>query len=387
MKISVLCPDLSHNCLGRAYLLAKVLQRRYKVEIVGPIFGNSIWKPVAHDQSIPYKYMTLDGRFTPYYQLYELTKEIDGDVIYASKPAFTSFGIGLFKKIAGRKPLILDSDDWEMGLIKNSFRRLSPYYRIKSTIYSMIYLYSLGSYCGTLLCEKAIRLADDITVSNNFLKSKFGGSIVWHGRDTEAFNPDRFDKAPLRAKYNFDRDEKIVMFFGTPQPYKGVEDLIEASGMIRDENVLTVLVGLNQSPYSQRLLSAGEQTLGSRFRAFGEQPFEKVPEFLAMADVVVVPQRENIATRGQVPAKIFDAMAMAKPTIATDVSDMPYILQGCGWIVKAGDIEKLSAAIQHVLKSPAEAQEMGWKARRKCIENYSWNAMERVLRTIFQKYE
>jgi hypothetical protein len=34
MKISILYPDLSHNCLGRAYLLlAKILQRHYEVEI------------------------------------------------------------------------------------------------------------------------------------------------------------------------------------------------------------------------------------------------------------------------------------------------------------------------------------------------------------------
>lgn len=49
MKISILTPDLSHNCLGRAYLLAKVLQRHYKVEITGPMFGEEIWGPIAND--------------------------------------------------------------------------------------------------------------------------------------------------------------------------------------------------------------------------------------------------------------------------------------------------------------------------------------------------
>jgi len=42
MKISILPPDLSHNCLGRAYLLAKILQRHYEVEIIGPMFGEGI---------------------------------------------------------------------------------------------------------------------------------------------------------------------------------------------------------------------------------------------------------------------------------------------------------------------------------------------------------
>ena len=42
IKISILSPDLSHNCLGRAYLLAKILQRHYEVEIIGPMFGEGI---------------------------------------------------------------------------------------------------------------------------------------------------------------------------------------------------------------------------------------------------------------------------------------------------------------------------------------------------------
>jgi len=38
MKISILTPDLSHNCLGRAYLLAKIIQGYYEVEIIGLMF-------------------------------------------------------------------------------------------------------------------------------------------------------------------------------------------------------------------------------------------------------------------------------------------------------------------------------------------------------------
>jgi len=47
MKISLLTPDLSSNGLGRAYLLGKILQRDYEVEVIGPDFGDGIWKPVA----------------------------------------------------------------------------------------------------------------------------------------------------------------------------------------------------------------------------------------------------------------------------------------------------------------------------------------------------
>ena len=112
MKITILSPDLSHNCLGRAYLLAKILQRRHKVEVVGPLFGEEIWQPVIEDSSIPYRWTKLNqafhpswhlndllASFTPYSQLNELARTIDADALYASKPLVTSFGLGLLKKL------------------------------------------------------------------------------------------------------------------------------------------------------------------------------------------------------------------------------------------------------------------------------------------------
>jgi len=46
MKISILTPDFSHNCFGRPWLLAKVLQKHYDVEMIGPAFGDGIWSPL-----------------------------------------------------------------------------------------------------------------------------------------------------------------------------------------------------------------------------------------------------------------------------------------------------------------------------------------------------
>lgn len=81
------------------------------------------------------------------------------------------------------------------------------------------------------------------------------------------------------------------------------------------------------------------------------------------------------------------AMAMAKPIIATIVSDLPEILDGCGWIVEPENPEQLAEIIQYVFNHPAEVEEMGWKARERCIEKYSWDAMEKVLVGVFKKYE
>ena len=388
MKISILAPDLSLNGLGRAYLLAKILQREYDVEIVGGIFGKGIWKPVANDRSITFKSVMMGGRFKPYFRIKEIAKKIDGDVIYASKPLFTSFGVGLLTKLYKSKPLILDIDDWQMGFTKERYNNMDLYCRLKFLASSTLFLYGVDSYWNNLICEKLLHFADAITISNKFLKEKFGGTLIYHARDTKSFNPDLFDKELIKKEYEIESEKKLIMFFGTPRKHKGINDLIKAISIIKNKDLILIIVGIdNENQYCKDLVKTCKKLLKERFKGFGVQPFEKVPEFLAVADIVVIPQSKNFGTIGQLPAKIFDAMSMAKPIIATRVSEISEVIEGCGWIIEPGNPKQLAETIQYVLNHPDVAKKIGWKARKKCIEQYSLSAMEKKLMPLFKKYE
>lgn len=390
MKISILCSNISSNCLGRAYVLAKLLQKRFEVEIVGCAFRDGIWPPLANSENIKYKYVKIGRIPKSYWQLIKLFRQkIDGDVIYTCKPMLVSFGAGLFRKWREKKPLVLDIDDWERGFVKEKFSNRNFARNFVSLVSSAIYFYKQYSRWSLFACEKSVRFADEITISNNFLKQKFGGTTICHARDTNVFDPALFDKTSIRKKYNAAENRKVVMFFGTPTVHKGTEDLIKAIGLIDEQDVTLVIVGINETrKYWRTLIDLAKQTLGSeRFIGFGFQPFEKVPEILSMADVVVIPQRRNFASVGQLPAKLFDAMAMAKPIIATNVSELPEILKDCGWIVEPEKPKELAETIKYVLNNYSQAEEKGRKARQKCIEKYSCRAMEKILCDLFAKYE
>jgi glycosyltransferase involved in cell wall biosynthesis len=237
------------------------------------------------------------------------------------------------------------------------------------------------------LAENLPGLANHITVSNSFLKDRFGGIIVWHGRDTQAFRPDRFSRDTARAAHSIGSSEKVVMFLGSPGPHKGVEELMEAVRRIPDPDVVLVLAGIpDGTPYGARLRSEGDAVLGPRFHGMGFQPFDKVPEVLTIADVVVIPQRRSLATAGQMPAKVFDAMAMGKPIVASAVSDLPYVLRDCGKIVEPGSVEDLSVAIRGFLADPDAAAELGRRARQRCVREFSWDALEPILVGVFQEF-
>ena len=386
MKISILCPDLSINCLVRPYLLAKILQRHYEVEIIGPVSGEGIWGAVADDKSLHYKHIEFRGRFRPYWKLSELPGMIEGDVVYACKPLLTSFGVGLVNRMLHKRPLVLDIEDWERGFIQEYYRHLSCARRLRYLVASSLFTYTMGSYWNIVILEKLVGYADEITVSNHFLQQKFGGSMIWHARDTDAFDPAKYDGDAMRDKFGIGKDKKVLMFSGTPRPHKGVEDAIDAVLLLGNKDVVLIVVGMGPDQYCRQLEDIGKDKLAERFIGLDLQPFEKVPEILAMADVAVMPQKRSPATVGQIPAKVFDAMAMAKPVVATRVSDLPEILEGCGWIVEPDSPRELADTIGRVLADPAEAGEMGRRARRKCVERYSWDAMEKVLVTIFDKY-
>jgi glycosyltransferase involved in cell wall biosynthesis len=154
--------------------------------------------------------------------------------------------------------------------------------------------------------------------------------------------------------------------------------------MLDRDDVRLMIVGAGYQPAYENMLK--ELGKGKVFLK-GKIPFTDIPGYLHAADLVVLPQKKTLQGYGQIPAKIFDAMAMAKPIIATNVADLPLILEGCGIVVEPEDISALAEKIAWVFSNPAAAEEMGKQARKKCIAEYSWDVMEKKLLTVFEKYK
>ncbi|MBD3426743.1 MAG: glycosyltransferase [Candidatus Omnitrophica bacterium] len=388
MKITIINPDLSSNCLGRSYFLAKVLKRKYEVEIVGPFFGDGIWPPVSGDSTVEYKAVDCRAYLSPLIRIRQILGAISGDVIYVSKPLLTSLGIALLYRRRRKVPFVIDIEDWQLGFYKELLKTYPLYKKIAYMLYSIIFFYRTNSYFNSWIMERFIDWAEAVTVSNSFLKKKYGGEVIVHARDTDRFDPEKFQREDVRREKGIALGKKVVMFLGTPRTYKGLEDLARAVSMIEDPEVMLLVVGISKDWYSHKFDDFALRLLGRQgYIGLPMQPFEEIPEFLAAADVVAIPQRMNLATVGQIPAKVFDAMAMAKPIVSTDVSDMKEILKGCGWVVKPGDPGAIAEAIEEIFADPEKAQRMGEEARKRCIEKYSWDATGGIMQKVFGKYE
>ncbi len=358
-SIILVSQDVSNNSYARAHVLAQMLSRYYDVEIVGPASRGVVWEPLADDASVKCTILSSIDCFR-----YILNSR--AQAVYAVKPRVTSFGVPLLARLASHKPLVLDVDDWEWGFA------LFYYGTLRRKLKSAARLTDANNIAYTWALERLASTADGVSVASLFLQGLFGGTLIPHARDTARFDPSKFDSEQIKSDLGL-AGRKVVLFLGTPMKHKGIAQLTEAIEGLKRDDVTLLVVGATE-------LQASRLPDKQFVRTVGPQPFSAVPRFQAAADLVVLFQADIPAARGQVPAKLFDAMAMAKPIVASGVSDLPEILRDCGEIVRPGDVRSLAATMAGLLDDPTRAADLGRRARRRCIEKYSYDAVAPGLR-------
>lgn len=348
------------------------LASRYEVEIIGPSKSGDIWFPMK-DMDIPIR--SYPWKRYPFFvsTIRKIIKDIDADILIACKLRPTSFGIALIKKWVSNIPVILDIDDWELGFFYHTgfWGKVGRFLNFSNP----------SGLPYTWLMEYFTGYADSTIVSNRFLKNKFSGSLIYHCRDTTKLNPENFDTDSMKAKLGL-KDKRVVMFLGTPRPHKGTEELFAAMEKISDPDIRLVLVGagLSVQRYIDNMKSNQDKVI-----VIPEIPFSELPDYLSAADILAIPQRDTTDTQGQIPAKLFDGMAMAKPIITTPISDIPEVLGGHGYLIEPGNSEQLANTIKIIFANPEEARLKGQNARKRCQDLYDLKVIEKELASQIKK--
>jgi sugar transferase (PEP-CTERM/EpsH1 system associated) len=182
-----------------------------------------------------------------------------------------------------------------------------------------------------------------------------------NGVDAEFFSPDHAFVSPYRA------DEIPIVFTGAMDYWPNVDAAVWFAGEIlprlrqRNPSIRFYVVGRSPDPAVQALAGDGVVVTGT---------VDDVRPYLAHAAVVVAPLR---IARG-IQNKVLEAMAMAKPVIASTACAGPIAAELGTELLAADTIDDYIAQIESLLADPVHADNIGTAARRRVLASYSWDA-------------
>jgi glycosyltransferase involved in cell wall biosynthesis len=369
-RVTVVCSNLSNNCLGRALLLADLAKPLAEVKVVGAnLTRGDIWAPAAgFDVSIE-AFELLNAFQYPRAKRW-LRSKLRGSKVVVSKPLQTSLGLTRAAGV-GDEQMLLDVDDWEQGLFSGTHKLRQ--------VWDLVRPDKVNSFPTTVRLDATVTRCPQRTVSNSWLQDRFGGALLPHVRDTDVLQPNPAARQAARAELDMS-GRFWVGFVGTLRAHKGAEDLLAAVARL-EANVGLYLAGIDERDgYTAQMVAQVRQVLpAERVRLVKTFDFKQLSYWLGAADMLAIPSRASEAAAGQIPAKLFDAMAMGIPVVVSAINDMPKILDRSGQVITPGDVDALVAAIRRYRDDPQFRRQCGEQARARAISHYSYASARQTL--------
>jgi glycosyltransferase involved in cell wall biosynthesis len=165
-----------------------------------------------------------------------------------------------------------------------------------------------------------------------------------------------------------------LLFFGLVRPYKGLDVLIDAMHLLKDEDIFLTVAGewwQDSAPLRSRIFHkdlAGKIEVIDRYLTDDE-----TAGYFSRADVVVLPYRSATGT-GVIPL----AYHYGKPVIAADVGGLREVVEDgvSGRMVRPGDPSALASVIRDFLHAPGAitregvekvGRRMTWDSLAECL--------------------
>lgn len=262
--------------------------------------------------------------------------------------------------------IVLDLDDWEM--------RENPKYHFG------FYPSSKAHYLTAQIAKKSIFCISASRFLTGFL-SQFNGKVHYipTGVDTELFKP-----VPERCT-----DRKIVFsWIGTFHKKEYIENIafaLDCFAALRKKYPDIYFEIAGDGIYKRDLVSLLRQQQNVRLVDWIEP--EKVPEYLNCIDIGLLPvAKDTKFNRAKSPTKLFEYMAMKKPTVSSRIGEAANIIQEgkSGFLAATKDefVEKMRILVED--RSIRNC--MGNNAREAVEKEYSLSVLGDRLAKIFSTY-
>lgn len=218
----------------------------------------------------------------------------------------------------------------------------------------------LAFYLDRLSC----RLADVVVVDTQSQASYFEHMfdvpaskirVVYVGCDDDLFKP---FEVPLPKT-------PVVLFYGTFLPLHGVDVIIQAANLLRDEQILFQIIGQGQE--YNRIRSLAESLSLSNIEFIPWVPIQKLPEVINQATICLGgPFGRSEKAKRVITSKTFQCLSAGRPTIVGDTpANRELFTHGQNvWMCPVGDPYALAKAIRTLLEAPSLRVQLGTEGRK-----------------------
>lgn len=184
--------------------------------------------------------------------------------------------------------------------------------------------------------------------------------------------------ADVRRKYHL--PERFIMFVGTLEPRKNLENLLKAFSIVHKEIPHKLLiVGGKGWKYSNIFQKLEELKIAERVVFTGYVPLDDLPAMFSAAEIFVYP---SLYEGFGLP--ILEAMATGCPVITSNVSSMPEVAGDSALFVDPLNVDDIAEKIKILSQNNELKQELS----RKGIERaklFSWEKAAKSMLEIFNK--
>jgi glycosyltransferase involved in cell wall biosynthesis len=220
-------------------------------------------------------------------------------------------------------------------------------------------------------------------VCNSFnIDSKKVG--VWTcGVSPILFDPKNYisQNAELRTLFGFS-GKFIVFYHGIFTATRGLIETIKAIGILKREypDVVFFLLGSGPIVPTMKELIQMEE-LQDNVVIHDPVPHNKVPKFIWMSDVCIVPFPYNPYWRFQCPVKLLEYLAMEKVIIATDIPAHRSIMnkEKCAIYISSIEPVDIAKSIKYAYQNKEKLEEWGKNGRTAILENYTMGKIAKDL--------
>jgi len=185
--------------------------------------------------------------------------------------------------------------------------------------------------CRVAICRLATAVLAHCEVARAEVESRFAPQgrvfVIPHGNFIDVYAR-KFTRSEARSDLGVPADAFVYGFFGSMQPYKGLEELIEAFCGLGQQDAWLVGVGGGKPEYLDRLRAIGGGAPRVVLRTFPRAPSEEITRVLEAADVITLPFTATMTS-----GTVILALSWSRPVVAPALGCLPMTVAPGGGIL------------------------------------------------------